>query len=298
MGEIPLVKRSIKAMAYRSGLFLIAVVSLLGVKTPMAKEMIWVTADGTASIAAGHLENARSQAIKNAERKAVGIALMPGVSVETLMVNLRLSGSILGAIPFGTVAEKSILEEGSVEAVGGESNPQEKLYRVKLKAGVVRETGGRDPSFDLDAALNQSVFKDGDALEIHIRSTKDCRLAIFNILEDKRIIRLLPNYLSRKNFIAADENFSFPGNAHRKKGVDLVVQLPKNKASVRESIFILALRPPFDLKPLDIQEGFYGAYDGQTAFMKDLIREVVGIPLKSGAEALIQYEIRKNKKGF
>jgi hypothetical protein len=31
--------------------------------------------------------------------------------------------------------------------------------------------------------------------------------------------------------------------------------------------------------------------------MKDLIREVVGIPLESRAEALMQYEIRKTKKG-
>jgi hypothetical protein len=32
--------------------------------------------------------------------------------------------------------------------------------------------------------------------------------------------------------------------------------------------------------------------------MKDLIREVVGIPLGDRAEALMQYEIRKTKKGM
>ena len=37
-------------------------------------------------------------------------------------------------------------------------------------------------------------------------------------------------------------------------------------------------------------------FNGQTVFLKDLIREVIGIPLGSRAEAMMQYEIRKTKK--
>jgi hypothetical protein len=54
---------------------------------------------------------------------------------------------------------------------------------------------------------------------------------------------------------------------------------------------------PFELKSIKVQEGIFGVFNGKTIFMKDLIREVVGIPLKNRAEALMQYEIRKTKRG-
>jgi hypothetical protein len=52
------------------------------------------------------------------------------------------------------------------------------------------------------------------------------------------------------------------------------------------------------MKSIKVQEGIFGVFNGKTIFMKDLIREVVGIPLKNRAEALMQYEIRKTKKGM
>ena len=73
------------------------------------------------------------------------------------------------------------------------------------------------------------------------------------------------------------------------------MHLPEKKEKVTESVYILALDHPFELKSIKVQEGIFGVFNGQTAFMKDLIREVVGIPLKSRAEALMQYEIRKTK---
>ena len=280
------------------GFIVIILIGLVGGRSQATQDLIWVTAEGTAPVVSGDTKKARQQAIMAAERQAVAEALAAGISVETLLVNLRLSGSIVGAIPFGKVAQKKIVEEGLVEAAGGGSSKPDRIFRVRMKAGVVREAGGEDPSFHLDAAINQSVFKDGDELEIHIRSTKDCYFSIFNILEDKKIIRLLPNYLSAKNFLATDENFAFPGTKDRQKGLKLRVHLPENKTTTTESIYILALTRPFELTSITVQEGIFGVFNGQTVFMKDLIREVVGIPLGSRAEALMQYEIRKTKKGI
>jgi hypothetical protein len=62
---------------------------------------------------------------------------------------------------------------------------------------------------------------------------------------------------------------------------------------VTESIYILALSRPFEFHSAGIQEGIFGIYKGRTAFMKDLIREMVGIPLNQRAEVLMQYDIRK-----
>lgn len=280
------------------GRWLFILIALCGSQTALAQELIWVTVEAAAPVVSGNTKKARQQAIVAAEQQAVADALAKGISVETLLVNLRLSGSIVGAIPFGKVTQKKILEEGLIKTKGNGSGKQDERFRVRMKAGVARETGGEDPSFHLDAAINQSVFKDGDELEIHLRSTKDCYFAIFNILENQKVIRLLPNYLAQKNFLSNDEDFIFPRSKDRKKGLRLIVHLPANKSTATESIYILALKRPFELKSIKVQEGIFGVFDGQTAFMKDLIREVVIIPLASRAEALMQYEIRKTKKSI
>lgn len=285
-------------MKWQIGLLTLIFTGLVGAQLPSAQDVIWVTAEGRVPVSTDDTKKARDQAIAAAERNAVAEALASAISIETLLVNLRLSGSIVGAIPFGKVVSKVILEEGPVKLRSSGSTSQDTLYRVRLKAGVVRETGGEDPTFYLNAAINQSIFKDGDELEIHIRSTKDCYFAIFNILEDKKIIQLLPNQLSRKNFLANDESFTFPAAQDRKRGLKLLVHLPENKEAVTESIYILALSHPFEFKTIGAQEGIFGVYNGRTVFMKDLIREVVGIPLESRAEALMQYEIRKTNKGI
>jgi hypothetical protein len=292
------VARPAEKLIWRVGIAVFILIGLFGGRAADAQELIWVTVEGSAPVVDGDTKKARQQAIMAAERQAVADALAKGISVETLLVNLRLSGSIVGAIPFGRVAQKKILEERVAKAAGGGASNQDRLFHVRMKAGVVREAGGEDPLFHLDAAINQSVFKDGDELEIHIRTTKDCYFAIFNILENQKVIRLLPNYMSRKNYLATNENFTFPGTKDRKKGLRLVAHLPQNKTTTTESIYILALTRPFELKSIKVQEGIFGVFNGQTIFMKDLIREVVGIPLESRAEALMQYEIRKTNTGM
>ena len=268
-------------------------IGLIWLRPASAREAIWVTVEGKAPILKGDQEKARRLAIQAAERNAVAKALASETTVETLLVNLRLSGSILGAIPYGKTVQEEILAEGLAESEGEDEAGPETVYQVRMKAGVERETGGTDPAFYLDAGINQSVFKDGDALEIHIRSTKNCYISIFNILENEKIIRLFPNYLSGNNYLPADKNYIFPGSGDHEKGFTLRVHLPENKENMTESIYILALLQPMELSSVHAQEGIFGVYNGQTAFMQDLIREVASIPLAERAEAFMQYEIQK-----
>jgi hypothetical protein len=273
----------------RGTLLMIFIICLLEVQVAFTQEVNWVVVEGKAGKIASNLEKTRRQAIENADKKAVAKALVPGISVEALLVNLRLRGSLLGGIPYGVVVSREILKEGPVQS----ADNSESFYRVWMRAAVIQKIGGEDSSFDLDATLNQSVFKDGDEMKIQIRSTQSCHLSVYNILEGEKIIQLLPNSLSDQTFLKAFEVYTFPSKDDRKKGLRLKVHLPKNKKAVTESIYILALPYPFKLRPSDIPEGIFGVFDGQTAFMKDLIGEVVNIPSGSRAEALIQYDIYK-----
>lgn len=281
----------------RHGLLLLMLIGLIWLRPASAQDVVWVTVEGKSPVLKGNREKARSLAIQAAERNAVAQALASEITVETLLVNLRLSGSILGAIPYGKTVQKQILDEGLVNSGGEDAAGLETEYRVLMKAGVMRETEGADRSFNLDAGINQSVFKDGDALEIHIRSTKNCYLSIFNVLEGQKIIRLFPNRLSGNNYLPANKNYIFPGTEDHKKGLNLRIHLPQNKETATESIYILAILKPLNLKSVHVQEAIYGVFNGQTAFMQDLIREVANIPLASRAEAFIQYKVQKTKKG-
>jgi hypothetical protein len=263
----------------------------------LAQDVTWVTVEGTAPVEQISKEQARSRAIEDAMRKAVEEVVGANISAETLVVNLRLSGSILGAIPYGRLIDKEILEEGLKEIRKEGQEAPSLLYWVRMKAGVAEETSGVDPSFRLQASLNQSSFKDGDEMLIRLRPTKDCYFSVFNILEDEKVLRLIPNQFKEDNFLTANETFCFPEEDDKNRGIELRVHTPEDKDAVTESIYILALKQPFELHAARFQEGIYGLYNGQTAFMKDLIKEVVGIPLSERAEKLIQYQIRKDKTG-
>jgi hypothetical protein len=264
-----------------------------GVTSLMAQDLIWVTVEGKAPIVGISVEEARSRAIEDAKRKAIEEAIGANISAETLIVNLRLSGSILGAIPHGKVIEKEILEEGEKEIPkkGQETPPL--LYWVKIKVGVAEENAGIDESFNLEASLNLSSFKEGDEMAIRLKSTKDCYCSVFNILEDEKVLRLIPNLFKQDNFLEANETFLFPDDIDKSKGISLRAHVPENKDTVTESIYIVALKQPLGLDTLKMEEGIFGLYDGQTAFMKELIKEIIGIPLGERAEQFIQYTISR-----
>ena len=271
---------------------LIFLICLIESRTSTAQDVIWVSAEGTAVVASNNQNKARTQAIETAKQNAVVAALTSGITAETLLVNFRLSGSILATIPYGKIVKKKIVGEGLVKSNNKDIDKQ-KRYHVKIKAGVVEPADEEDTSFYLDAGINQSVFKDGDELKIHIQSTKKCYFAVFNILEDNKIIPLLPNDLFKKNDLAANERFVFPGEKERKKGFKIRVHLPKTETVATESIYVIALLHPFTLELNDIQKDHRGIINDQKALMQELIRKVVGIPVKNRAEALMPYEIQK-----
>ena len=258
-----------------------------------AQNVRWVVVEGRALMEDTSEENARNRAMEDAMHKAVEQVVGSNISVETLLVNLRLSGSIVGVIPYGRVVDKVIIEEG-VEPIlkKGQAVPSLR-YRVRMKAGVAEETTGLDTYFRLDASLNRSSFNEGDEMLISIKPTKDCYVSVFIILEDEKVIRLIPNRLKENNFLKANQTFSFPDENDKTSGIKLRVHMPEEKDAVTETIYILALEQPLKFNAPGFQEGIYGIYNGETAFMKDLIKEIVAIPPGKRAEKLMQYQIRK-----
>jgi hypothetical protein len=255
-----------------------------------AQNIRWVTVEDSASMDNISKNEARSQAIENATRKAVQKVVGVNISAESLIVNLRLSGGIIGAIPYGKVIDKEIIEEGVTDI-----EKEGQIYKVKMRACVAEETKGIDPHFRLDVSLNKSIFKDNDEMVIKIKPTMDCYISIFNIFDDEKVLRLIPNRFMKDNFLKANKDFYFPNEKDKEKGITLRVHTPEKKKVVMESIYILALKQPFHLNDDKIQEGIFGIYNGKTAFMNELIKQIINLSLNERAEKLILYQVRKSR---
>ena len=277
--------------------FLIAFWILAPLGTTAAQEITWVTVEGSVPLSKKNQDKARQEALAAAERNAVIEALASRITLDNLLVNLRLAGTILGAIPYGKVVQKEILEEGPA-SIKTASSKKLKVYRVRIKAAVTPEEEENESGFQLNAALNQIIFKEGDELEIHLQSNRTCYFAVFNILEGNTIVQLLPNSRSTKNQLPANVNYTFPGEKERKDRLTLRLYLPKGKQAITEAIYVMALLKPFELTSMKVQDQSFNTYSGQRTFMKDVIRAAVTVPMSQRAEALLQYEVRKTGNGL
>lgn len=259
-----------------------------------AQELTWVTAEGTVTMDDSITrEQARTLALQAAERAAVQKAVSENVSSETLLVNLKLSGNIIGAIPFGKITKKEITHEGFVNNRKKNRKDPAPAYKVKIKAGVSEETEGFDPEFRLNASLNKTRFKHNEEMQLRIQPTKACYISIFNILEDEKILRLIPNRHKPYNYLKENEIFYFPDNIDRSRGLALMAQVPEKKNIVSESFLILGMKRPLKLDLKNIREAVFGTHIEKTALMQDLIKNISGIPMDQRGEELINYEIRK-----
>ena len=237
-------------------------------------------------------EDARRLAIEDAERNAVEQVAGVTVSADTLVSNFTVSSDVISAIPYGKVIEREILTE-DIQVIKDETKARpSSIYHVKMKVKVAKEKGNIDPYFKLDASLNRTVFKDGEEMQIKIKPARDCYITIFNILEDDSVLTLIPNRHIRDTFIKANEHLLFPDEDMKKMGINLKVHGVEGKNITKEKIYILCFKQPVDFGS-KFEEGIFGIYKGSSAFIKELKREVVDIPLSERTERFLPYEIRK-----
>ena len=262
----------------------------------MAEPSPWMVVEGRALYSGTDEAGARPRAIAEAHREAVCQALAKDTTVEDLCVNLRLSGALMGIIPCGQVTESEVLKESVVSATGIRGGEAMSEYRVKLKARVMRCPATPSTGFRLEARLNKAVFTDGDLVILTLSATRDCYYFVFNILEDEKVLQLVPNRVKANNHMVAGKRVSFPDAADTRLGIRPIAHVTPTSAQTTEAIYVLALRKPADFSDSGIQEGLFGSYDGRTAFIKALVRVVATIPINERAEQLIRYQIRAKTK--
>jgi len=274
--------------------FVIIIALVLSGGRVLAQDSEWVTVEGIAPIENVTKPEARKMAIDNARREAVEKVVGVDILSETMVINYNVSGDVIRTIPHGKVIGQEILKE-DIELIPAKNMGEAPYlaYRVKMRVNVIKEKGQTDVFFRLAAEINRNVFKEGDLIEIKVTPSRDCYLSIFNILEDETAIILFPNRFRTNNFVKANTTFIFPGDADRKKGITLEAFVSEGKQKVDEIFHILALKEPLHFDTATFKEGIFGIYDGHSAMVNDLVKNIVGIPLSHRAEKFIQYRITK-----
>jgi len=254
----------------------------------------WVTVEGIAPIENVTKQEAYKMAIANARREAVERVVGVDILSETMVINYHMSGDVIRTIPYGKVIGQEIVKE-EIELIPAKNKGEAPFlaYKVTMRVNVIKEKGQTDVFFRLEAELNRTVFKEGDLIEIKVTPSRDCYLSIFNILEDETVIILFPNRFKQNNFVKANTTFAFPDDTDRKKGITLEAFVGEGKEKVDEIFHILALKEPLHFNTAKFQEGIFGIYDGRSAMVNDLVKNIVGIPLSHRAEKFIQYRITK-----
>jgi hypothetical protein len=280
-------KTKFLSVCFFSSLFLV-----LSNSPAFSQDSEWVTVDGIAPIENVTKNEARKNAIANARREAVEKVVGVDILSETMVINYNVSGDVIRTIPHGKVIGQEIIRE-EIELIPSKNKGEAPYlaYKVKMRARVVKEKGKTDVFFRLEAELNRTVFREGDPMEVRVTPSKDCYLSIFNLLEDETAIILFPNRFRQNNFVKANVTFTFPDDTDRKKGISLEAFLGAGKEKADEIIHILALKEPLHFNTARFQEGIYGVYDGRSAMVSDLVKDIVGIPLSDRAEKFIQYRI-------
>jgi len=117
-------------------------------------------------------------------------------------------------------------------------------YEVKLKDCIIPLADRSDRKFRVSLAMNRSTFVEGDEGILYVSATKDAYLYIYSIDMEQNAALLFPNSYAKENLIRAEQQFIFPSEDLRQKGLKLKAQLPAGTSSAAEMIKVIATKAP------------------------------------------------------
>ncbi len=236
-------------------------------------------------------EKAKEIAIEKACKRA--IEFYSGIEISGRVVGIQAENqdeilinnfsSIIQQTSQGIITEKEILKDEIIS----KENQLLKVVTIKLK--VEKQKGKKDPSFQITANLNREYFKDGEEMELSVKSSKDCYLTILNICSNDSVYVLFPNNYRKDNFVKSGENFKLPNAEDKKIGLYFPVNLLPNKSKDAEMIKVIATKQKIDFSSV-YSFSAYGTY--QTA-LTDLQKWLLKIPRNEIEEIDLQYFIGK-----
>lgn len=254
-----------------------------------AEKTVWVTAEGESIQGEmDTLKEVKDRAKRDAQTKAIEIAIGTFVKSHTLVSNSQVADDLIYAAVRGKITKEEIISSGWDEK-------DRNTYRIKIRAlvePVYPEKGG---GLAAKVSLSRSDLREGEAVEIFYQLNRDCYAYIFSVAADGSVTLLFPNSDTPDNFTRAGQAYAFPP-----KGCPIQLKamlLPNFKGKIaEEKIKLIATREKQELLPLGFREGIFQVYDAaSTGMINDLVRRLNQIDPVDWTEASAVFVIRGDR---
>jgi hypothetical protein len=236
-------------------------------------------------------EGAKERAIQKACKRA--IEYYSGIEISGRVIDLKAEyqneillnnfSSLTKLTTQGIILEKEILADEIIS----NGNQLQKVVTIKVK--VDKQKGEKDPAFEISPELNREYFKDGEEMELFVKSSKDCYLTILNICSNDSVYVIFPNEYRKDNFIKSGETFLLPNSNDKEIGLYFPVNLLPNKNDDIEMIKVIATKQKIDFSSIYS----FSAYGTYQSTLKDLQSWLLKIPRNEIEEIDLQYFIYK-----
>ena len=236
-------------------------------------------------------EKAKEIAIQKACKKA--IEFYSGLEISGRIINIQAENqnqilldnfsSIIQQTAQGIIIEKEILKDEII------SKANQLLKVITIKVKVDKQEGEKDPTFKISSNLNRDYFKNGEELELSVKSSKDCYLTILNICSNDSVYVIFPNEYRKNNFVKSGDLFQLPNSKDKEIGLFFPVNLLPNKNEDIEMIKVIATKQKIDFSSLYS----FSAYGTYQSTLIDLQKWLMNIPRSDIEENDLQYFIGK-----
>lgn len=262
-------------------IWVVIVISAAVEATESTAGITCVTVEERIAFEDGEEAGAKATALRAALEKAVATTHAIDEWGETLWM-YQLSCNWQIPIPYVTVEPGAIIDE-RVIARGTEK----RSAYIKLKACIKEEMPLKTKSFRLTAYLNRTAFIAGQEKVLTIKTTNDCFIYVYEVLDDTAMM-IIPaaDFIrdKKENRIAAfGEPFVFPSESFVKYVAPIP---PSGKENVDVLIVILALKQPSDAYRFDTGNAV-------VVPIKVLIRAIMTIPVSERIVVAVPYSVKK-----
>lgn len=236
-------------------------------------------------------EEAKQKAISQACQTAIEYYSGVEISGRILYIQAESQDKILldnfsslsSQTTTGIILDKKIIHE----EIKSDGNNLVKIVILQIKVG--KQKGEKDPYFTVESSLNREYFKDGEEMELTIKSSKDCYLTVLNICSNDSVYVIFPNEFRSDNFLKAGEQFNLPNKNEKGIGLIFPVELLPGRTEDVEMLKILATIEKIDFSSIYS----FSAYGTYQSALKNLQNWLIKIPRNEIEEVDLQYFIIK-----
>ena len=195
-----------------------------------------------------------------------------------------------------STASGRIIQEEKEEKVTLENG--QPVYNVTLRACVVPDELSPDPEFQVSLNIDRDVYYDrsprpSDEIRLHISSSKECYLYLFNILSSDSVQLLMPTELLPHNEFHLDSRTQRFEETISAKSIHFRVGVPLGKSRTKEALYLVATKARIDFPSDNLSKDGQGMISSRVAAWLNIMNWLVRIPADMRTESFKSYEIRK-----